>query len=322
MTNRTLRVYGAGGAGVGNAMYFMDVASQQGIADVLVSLVDTSDSNLITDLNKENVFLLDNVDGAGKVRREHADAISNTVRQVLVEHRPADFNVVIFSASGGSGSVFGPLLIAEMLDRDIPVVGLVIGSNTKAIEAKNTVDTLKTLDHIARKRNKPVIISYEQNSKTTPRRDVDTAIRSTVQSLQLLVGTLGNGSGMDTADILNWIYYNKVSDIVGQLSLLEIILTEDAANEIEDPISVASVITHGKDPQFEFAADYGCEGFKSDKVVSEYDEIHYVVSIESVPELYRQAADKHDGFVERKASRPTQAALAGKNDSAEGDLIL
>ena len=68
MTERTLSLYGAGGAGSNQVKPFIGVSTLPGYAKMACTLIDTSDSNITDRVPEENVFILDGVDGSGKVR--------------------------------------------------------------------------------------------------------------------------------------------------------------------------------------------------------------------------------------------------------------
>lgn len=321
MTNNKLRVYGCGGAGINQASYFIGGEASTGRANFDIALIDTSSSNLKADIPEEHIYLLSGVDGSGKKRSENHSEIANTVKDVLVKHKPGTLNIVVFSASGGSGSVYGPLLLRELLERGEPSIGVVIGTNGTAIEAQNTVNTLKSMDNISRKMSKPMTIIYEQNSRTFPRAQVNTAVRTSILTLASLVGTLGNESGLDTSDLYNWLFYNNVTDVAPQLSLLEIVTSQDLADTINDPISVASILPDGSDATVVMTPDYGCEGFRP-LTGDDVQEIHFVIAISAVPEMYEQAANMSEHYSEVKASRPTQVSLSGKNDQVTDDGLI
>lgn len=322
MSNVTVQGYFCGGAGINQAKYFLGLPrGQKGYADLAVTMVDTSASNLTgLNIDEEAIYRLP-VDGSGKVRKENHGEIANTVKDVLVKHKPAQFNIVVYSASGGSGSVYGPLIQAELMERGLPVIAIVVGSSSTAIEALNTVNTLKSLDNIARKKDVPAIVSFERNSKKNPRSQVDRDVRATISSLLLLSSQ--QNEELDTMDVANWARYNKVTNVPSQLALLEIITSEVDGAAIVDPISVASILDLGADPVIDFSPDYGTVGYKSPDIMTETPEIHFVISIHSVPELYTIVNSEAEHYAEVKASRPTQTGLVGKGDTAtDDDLIL
>lgn len=96
-----VRIYGSGGCGVNIASHFINRPEQAGFATVHPCFVDTSRSNLKPEIREEDCYILQDVDGSGKVRRENAEGIGNVIKQVLLKHKPMDLNLVVFSASGG-----------------------------------------------------------------------------------------------------------------------------------------------------------------------------------------------------------------------------
>lgn len=321
MSKATIQGYFCGGAGINQGKYFLGLPPAEiGYADLAVTLVDTSASNLSgLNIDEDAIYRLP-VDGSGKVRKENHGDIANTVKDVLVKHKPTQLNIVVYSASGGSGSVYGPLIQAELMERGLAVIAIVIGSDGTAIEAMNTVNTLKSLDNIARKKDVPAIVSFERNSKKNPRSTVDNAVRATINSL-LLLGSQQNDE-LDTMDVTNWLRYSKVTTVPAQLALMEIVTTEQDAASIVDPISVASILDIGADAVIDFTPDYGTVGYKPANVMTENPEIHFVISINSVPELYTIVNGQAEHFAEVKASRPTQTSLVGKNDTTTSDDLI
>lgn len=322
MAKAKIKLYGAGGAGINQAKPFLGEATRPGYAQIDVALIDTSHSNISEGTASENIYILPNVDGSGKKRAENHEEIANTVKDVLVKHKPADFNIVVYSGAGGSGSVYGPLLVNEMMRNNIPVLSIIIGNTTTAIEAKNTLNTLKTMDHLARSGGVPAVVSYIQNSKDRPRRVVDQMVNTSVTALALLTSRENNE--LDTADVANWVRYHNVTDVPAQLALLDIVVDEETAKDITDPVSIASIIDSGADAQIEFAPDYGCVGYKGADVSTETPEIHYVISIHDVPELYAAISAKAGEYDEAKAARPTQQKLVDekRDNPTSSGLIL
>lgn len=98
-----------------------------GFAAIDPAFIDTSRSNLTPEIPEEKIYILDNTDGSGKVRRENHAQISSSIKHILQSQQPGEFNIVVFSASGGSGSVLGPLIVSELLARGLPVVVLTAG---------------------------------------------------------------------------------------------------------------------------------------------------------------------------------------------------
>jgi len=96
-----LRLYGCGGCGVNATYNFNKYVEEANCAHVNPAYIDASRSNLKPDMRADDIFVLPNVDGSGKIRRENHKEISNVIKQIILQIEPGDFNVVIFSASGG-----------------------------------------------------------------------------------------------------------------------------------------------------------------------------------------------------------------------------
>jgi hypothetical protein len=106
MKETKMMIYGAGGAGInvvqrciefwGESKYEVDRVCNYNHA-----FIDTSSSNVKKGMNEDNVYILPNLDGSGKKRDENHLEISNVIKEVLVKHKPLDFNIVLFSLSGG-----------------------------------------------------------------------------------------------------------------------------------------------------------------------------------------------------------------------------
>lgn len=102
MTHR-MRIYGAGGCGCNRVNAIMERGlPTSNRAEVLPAVLDTSRSNLQkSNLGEDSVYLVPDLDGSGKLRHENHREISKSIKNMLNQIPPDDFNVVIFSASGG-----------------------------------------------------------------------------------------------------------------------------------------------------------------------------------------------------------------------------
>jgi len=138
MSSGKIRIYGCGGAGINLTSHFINLPADGNYAEVLAAMVDTSRSNISTDIAEDLCYILPEVDGSGKVRKENHEVIGGVVKQILLQHKPEDLNVVVFSGSGGSGSVIGPLITKELLSREHSVICVMVGSDESAITCTNT----------------------------------------------------------------------------------------------------------------------------------------------------------------------------------------
>lgn len=323
-----MAIYGCGGAGTNIARNWDptlhdDIAtmvSDGKIAEVTVNYLDTSRKNLTGEEPESNCYILPNVDGSGKIRSENHPEITKSIKDMVLKHQPAPFNVVVFSASGGTGSVIGPLLVRELLLRGERVVALTLGSSESMTTVENTIRTLKSLDNIARKNNIPVVMAYEDNGNNQNRPEVDGRLNAVISSLGVLTGPAVRE--LDTADVTHWLQYHKVSSVAPQLSLLDIVVEADAIGKVTpDPISVASLISDPTQNPSGIMPDYATVGYYAnpEKPDANY---HYVISVDAISRLVEQINETISEAMESRGARKPQPTIVGEQDTKQDDDII
>ena len=283
----TLTLYGAGGCGINLASRFHNFENSTGYAKINTVYCDASRSNIEAEIPEELTYVIPELDGSGKVRNENADVIKQHVGKVLEIHKPTKFNVVIFSASGGTGSVFGPLIATELVRRKATTVLIVVGDNESGVSVKNTLKTYKSLEAINRATSSPIVMSWHRNSADTPRHAVDKKIITTMAQLALLAS--GQNHELDTRDINNWIYYNNaVEGLTPQLSLLDITSDGALAQQIKNPISVVHLLRTADSPAKDLKPNYSCTGYLPEIKEGPDQGLVFVVSLGGIAELAQE----------------------------------
>jgi hypothetical protein len=100
----TLSIYGCGGAGSNIVQHYVDLPQDPErplYPKTTLNLLDTSDSNLTKSKNKVNHFVVPGLEGAGKHRTKAYDGVETHIVNILNDHKPGQFNIVVYSASGG-----------------------------------------------------------------------------------------------------------------------------------------------------------------------------------------------------------------------------
>lgn len=317
----SLRLFCCGGFGINNGTHFERAVGQteHGYAETFPVYIDTSMSNLKSDVNPEHVFLLEDVDGSGKVRKENHVQIAKTVKAILLEHGPKDVNVVIFSASGGSGSVFGPLLMKELLDRGETVLGIVVGSDNSILEARNTRDTLKSLEAIAARVDAPTVIFYEHNERGVPRSDIDARCRAAVAALCVLASA--NNDEMDSRDIQNWARFNRTTSVAPRLALFDVYNTNKAADESDEPVSIASLFESPDAEQLTIEPEYHAAGYPRG-TVKNFQTMHFVITLGGIPAIYKRMEKKIAEQEEVRAARVVHDKIISSADDVTDDCLV
>lgn len=205
-----LSLYCLGGGGVNIGKHFEQFrgADTKDFAKITPIYVDTSKSNLRNSVPMDSVYLISDVDGSGKKRDCNYQAIAEAAPEILHRHKPTDINILVHTASGGSGGILGSVLASMMLERGEKVIVLLIGSRSSQIELENTVKTLKSYEAISQKRKKPVVMFYRENS-TAGRSQVDSEMKSVIPLIAAICS--GNNAELDSEDIGNFLNYQKVT---------------------------------------------------------------------------------------------------------------
>lgn len=320
MSQGKVRIYGAGGLGNNIAKRYLGQKDVAGFATPLVSFIDTSRSNLDSSIPNEAIFVLEGTDGSGKVRRENHQAIADSIKQILLAQPPEDFNIVVFSASGGSGSVIGPLIVRELLERGKAVVVVSAGSAESTITAQNSLNTLKSLSAISNGVKVPVVAFYRHSGEGTTRSVIDGQLHFAITCLRYLASR--QNAELDTMDVLHWLRFNKSTSVEPQLALLDIYSDAEKVLEILDPIAIASLYADRDQPQLQKPVpEYSCAGFFQTPVEG-VSELHYVISTQFLGQSYDTLNRTVDQFIERREGRSSAKAIVTEKDQTTNDFLV
>ena len=319
-----VRLYACGGLGLNIGAKFESRRGkvEAGFAGVEVSYIDTSRSNLSNDIPNDHVYLLPDVDGSGKIRRENADAITQRVREILHSHKPLDMNIVVFSAGGGSGSVIGPSIISELLARKEPVLAVTVGSASTGIDARNTLGTIKTLEAISKLRKSSVAVSYfRNNGEHGSRGQVDHHVDAAIVALLLLYS--GLNEELDSSDLFNWLNFDRATPFEPQLAALQLPEGQPDPADCRSIYSAATLAKKGSSTDLMFRPEYHCYGFYPTEAQStaKSEALHFLIGGDTLDQEVRelnkilgeldeqnQARVNRGGFL-TNADQPTETGL-------------
>lgn len=211
-TKNNITIFGCGGCGL-NIVNEV-IKGNKGLGSFIKG-IDTSKANIV-DMDEalvESFELIDDLEGSGKLRSENVDQVVNFMDRITI----SDFNIVVFSLSGGSGSVIGPLLINEILRNKKIAIGIVVADTASNIDARNTIGTIKSLENMADQNKAYLPIVLLDNTKG--RTNVDQAAVEVIKIISTIL--IRNAKEMDKQDKLNFFRPNKLINLVKPgLSLL------------------------------------------------------------------------------------------------------
>ncbi len=250
-------IHYCGGAGINVSKVINKELSElgDGFCTVDHHYLDTSTNN-INGLDSKYLWKIDSnnfdntgISGSGGERRENSSAIIASISEYLdnfhyTKEVIGEFHVVVFSGSGGTGSVISPVLISNLRTRNIPVLGIMIGDSSNGLNCKNTLNTIATLDHMAKvSLKKPIIVLYYNNHDTVGKDVISkesTVNRNIYDSLAIMSMFIsGANEDIDTKDMVNFLSPDQYTTISIKPSLYTIcIYTEGVVNNNTDCINI------------------------------------------------------------------------------------
>lgn len=274
---RTIRLYACGGAGMNIASKYKALnksTAGSNFADIQPCYVDTSSANVTPLINTKDLFLVESMDssvkkdGSGKIRRANHPDIKARTPACLLAFKPEAMNIVLHSASGGSGSVIGPLLVEELLRRGEQVLVMMIGSKDSRIEIYNTVKTLETYEATARNTKRPVVAIVEYNDEHSGRINAD---KSMHVALDIISGFWsGTNAELDTADLNNFLNYPNATSFDPALSALSFFSKEVVLGKDQVAISAATLTDVATPSVINTPVEYQAVGFIPENAKTAY----------------------------------------------------
>lgn len=309
----SVSIYGCGGAGIDLVNQLID-QDNSGLAYVNAAFLDSSQSNFKDRWDPNTCYVLKGVDGAGKERSINYPIIARAVDDVLLSHKPSDLNILVFSGGGGTGSVFS-LKIAEALwAQNKAVLLFVIGSTESGKTTKNVLDTIYSIDSMARKQNASAVMWYDNNGSNVRNKEVDVQVLTAIRAVLDLYSGLHHG--MDSADVLNWARPSVGAKVAPQLCLLDVSDSRAEAIEFESPISVAELRGDDYRGDGSIPADYNAYGERREKGK---DSLYFTIYTHGLEKIMDELKSVSEDFARRKASREKLTSSVMKNDDASQD---
>ena len=175
-------VIGTGGAGKVCTMRYAKVADPESIR---VITIDTS--GVPSDIKNIEAIKIKDLNGAGKLRRNCIEPISDFIADYVTKSHFELVNVIVASFSGGSGSVICPLLVDEILRQDKIAIVIGIIDTDSEVDTINALNCLKTFDNIAsnRKGYLPMILFNNSNGRGVVDNGIDIMLNNIYSLLNI-----------------------------------------------------------------------------------------------------------------------------------------
>lgn len=321
MSKRVTRIYACGGGAIKITADLTDYVNVPGFSDTKISRLDTSDKNLTANMNQSSIFVLQGADGSGKQRDHNYKPVVAAMSKILAQHQPEDYNIVIFTAGGGSGSVIGPVLVGELLQRKAPVIALVIGTTGDETQAQNSVNTIKSLGGVQQQHKRPVVFAYFEVNQHNSQHDVDQQVRGVLSGLLNLLDS--ENTIIDNKDIINFLDWTNVrKDLPAQLVALEM-YQGDELNELSGkaPITMASIYPNEDRTYLPVQPAYSTDGIRSEVAERESSfkgiTVHYVIHAAPVTPQLRELEKTLQRIRDNQRAASESSTVLGGDDNVE-----
>jgi hypothetical protein len=328
--NNLLQIFALGGAGttIGSTFEHYRGEAEPGMAPIDICYVDTSRSNLKgKNIPEDKIFIvpgLEQKDGSGKRRSQNAKLIMKHRHEILQQFQPGYVNVLISSASGGTGAVAAAILSKELLAQGKMVINITIGVADSGTEIENTLEHLQSFEGLSNALKKTVPVAYFENTKATPMSKVDELITELVVALAVMFSRLNEG--MDTQDMHHFLNIEVLTRYAPHVVGLQTFIGDLVESEHKDTISVASVVTNKDNRGIDFVLPYTTYGILPAEIGTEISDkapVHLVTKaypFNGITDRLKKMLDDMEKAA--KASTATSTILSGDEELEDGFLKM
>lgn len=254
--------------------------------------------------------------GSGALRSSNVKSTIVAINEFLNENKsimaPNTINIIVTSASGGSGSVISPLLSRVLLDKDVPFLVIVIGDDSNLTYATNTSDTLKTYHSIAKTSLKTIPMYYINNSEMdNDFKTINAYVAGVVITMSMFY--VGTNVDIDFADMSTFLRIDKMRpklSIPSGIMSLEVVSGDDTKH-IEDDSIMSARILNG---MFSTGALNEKTGTITDTAIVEALE-----SKNNTPIVIYSMSGKMTDRIDTLATRISELDIAPEEDNIETD---
>ena len=323
--NPRVKLYACGGAAcnIGKLTEGFRHSNVSGFSSLDIVYIDTSDSDF-DGLPEEHIYKIKEKDGSGGLRKHNAQAIAKYVQEILQTHKPLNLNIVLSSASGGSGSVTSPTITNELLKKGENVIVILVGAVDTRLYINNTLNTLKSYENISRTNQKSLVLKYLQNPSSSKHKEVDEEVKFTISALCMLFS--GQNKSLDSQDLRHWINFDKVTTFDSQMVSLETVKSLDMLKAQGNIVSVASIAPKDGNTDLEQKVEVQFIGYVPDEMPEESKQslpIHFVTTDGLIDELHSRLTEDLAELNNVSQARVKRDSIITEDDEpTENGIIL
>lgn len=315
-SRKAVTIYGMGGTGVNITRKFFEnkemraTASQRAMENV--AFFDTSIANL-HGVPSDKVYLVPDTNGGGSDRSRNAQPIIDSIPEFLNKFQPGDTNIVVFGASGATGSVAGPSLVEALLKRGESVVSVIVAGVETVKACDNAYRTFMGLEMAAKNIMKPIVFTYTATDNRKGSKIDDAYQLKCIAAISALAS--GRNIRIDAADVDHFFEYTKVTSREPGLALLEVFQLDSEAKLIPSTafISTATLLKSEETEHPLVEAEYGKVGYFPAPENVDTDGYFFGISTDSLNRKVIQ------NLMELKKQADSQTSVVNRTQSLFGD---
>ena len=328
--NFNTRIFCVGGFGINIGVAFQNthLVDNKNLGHVDVVFVDTSAANMrdsrLKSVDESAIYRFPKLKGGGKNRAELHPKIVPHIPELLAKLPPSDFNIIVHSSGGASGSTVGPEIVREILQRNGNVMVLQSGSTSDRMVLKNTVGTLKSYSAISRRLNKPIISYSNTASETLSPSEIDLRAITALYLMALVFSD--KNDRVDTTDLVNLLNYHKVTNFEPEFSGIEFFHEKvNLPGHIVPQAAVMLVPQANTDhlgvPVEGLRVDYICDGVLNKEFEGQLEgqdlfAVVYTGDSRRTVEILQEKLDKYEAEAEQRSR--VHSRLEAVTDSEDG----
>jgi hypothetical protein len=321
----TVSIYACGGTGSNIALGLNDIPAEVSwIANRNVYFIDTSDANTRdSEISSDAVYRFPGTDGSGKERAENYRLIRQHLPEVMSKFPPSAFNILITSASGGSGAPIAHCIADHILKKGGFVIFFLVGTTGSEKEIENTLKSIKSLDSLATDMEVPVVCHYLQNQASASRKDINLCVQDAI--VKLLVLLSGEVLELDTADLKNWLTNKAIGN-----ELVSLHISDGLPNDYERAghvVTVATLATEDINTDLKPVPVYQAVGIVDDAAyevmrMPNDAAVNFMITPNSIVDVVGQINASLEEAKQHTRGRVKRASLTTADDDFGDDNIL
>ena len=282
--------------------------------NVDVLLIDGADSNTPEDPDlAQRLKLVANVNGAGKKRSRCAKRYVEFINENISSVPEADVYILVYSLTGGSGSVLGPEMNRLLLKDNRNCINAVLLTTDSKEDLTNAYNTLHGLGKQSSKLNRPVHLMLEDGTGT-PRSSIDTMMLANIESI--LEISSKRHAGLDPSDLRSWLDYQE-HGIAPSLTMIEVFTDPEVMIELKG--SVITVLSLLSDPDNVVPAVGAV--FNTDGPTELDKDVHYVTTTKNMENLSEHVQAKLAEYTKAASGLNVKSVFGGSDDDDDGEMV-